>query len=113
MRNTFKSFIVSHPKEEIEIGYLRGKDKNIQITKVTPILNPNNGEPMIGIAMDQIGISKLPLLSALKEGMSLTDYLKNFDLAILLNGDVAGIPPGDKQERAGWLLDEKLVSGRL
>jgi len=73
--NTFKSFIVSHPKEEIEIGYLRGKDKNIQITKVTPILNPNNGEPMIGIAMDQIGISKLPLLSALKEGMSLTWFV--------------------------------------
>ena len=73
--DTLKSFIISHPKEEIEIGYLRGKDQNIHIAKVTPIPNSNNGEPAIGIAMDQIGIAKLPPFFAFKEGMALTWFV--------------------------------------
>lgn len=73
--DALKSFIVSHPEKEIEIGYMRGKDKNTYVAKVIPVLNPSSGEPMIGMAMDQIGIAKLPLFSALKEGMELTWFV--------------------------------------
>ena len=67
--NTFKNFITLYPKEEIEIGYLRGKDKNIHIAKVIPYKDSTDGETRIGISMDMIGIAQLPIFSALKEGM--------------------------------------------
>lgn len=70
--DTFKSFIVSHPNEEIEIGYLRGKDETVYTANVTPVSDSPGGEPMIGIAMDQIGIAKLPLLPAFREGLFLS-----------------------------------------
>lgn len=73
--DTLKSFIVSHPNEEIEVGYLRGQDKNIRIAQVTPVENPSTKEPMIGISMDMIGTAKLPFFSALKEGMALTWFV--------------------------------------
>lgn len=70
---SFKSFIVEHSDEEIELGYTRGKDKNINITKVTPV--GMDGEPKIGISMDMIGTSKLPFLASLWEGGKLTLYV--------------------------------------
>ncbi|KKQ03985.1 MAG: Membrane-associated zinc metalloprotease [Parcubacteria group bacterium GW2011_GWB1_36_5] len=73
--DTLKSFIVSHPKEEIEIEYLRGKDEGIHIAKVRPAQSSIDGEPMIGISMDMIGLAKLPIFSALKEGMALTFFV--------------------------------------
>jgi len=66
---TLKSFIVSHPEKEITFGYLRGKDTNT--INVKPVLNATSGKPEIGIAMDEIGTLKLPILSAFWEGMKL------------------------------------------
>ncbi len=73
--DNLKSFIVSHKAKEIEIGYLRGQDKNVRIAKVLPVENSAKKEPMIGISMDMIGIAKLPIFSALKEGMVLTWFV--------------------------------------
>lgn len=64
---TVKSFVVSGNK--IEIGYLRGKDTAYNMTEITP--KNNNGSFSIGISMDQIGIVKLPVLSAFWEGLKL------------------------------------------
>ena len=71
--DTLKSFVVSHQNKEIELGYTRGKDKNINITKVTPV--GMDGEPKIGISMDMIGTSKLPFFASLWEGGKLTLYV--------------------------------------
>jgi len=72
---TFKSFVVSNPEKEIDVTYLRGKDENAHTVKVTPVKNSTSQEPMIGISMDMIGTAKLPVLLALKEGMSLTWFV--------------------------------------
>jgi len=71
---TMKSFIVSHGGEEIEIGYLRGKSDEAS-TRLIPVANTSAENPTIGIAMDQIGIAKLPIFTAFKEGMSLTLFV--------------------------------------
>ncbi len=68
-----KSFIVSNPKAEIDIGYVRGKEESIHIAKITP--NSADGEPKIGIAMDMIGTAKLSIFTALTEGMALTWFV--------------------------------------
>lgn len=67
---TMKNFIVSHGKEEIEFGYIRGEN---EITKIafTPKENEETGIPSIGVSMDQIGVLKLPFLRALWEGLVL------------------------------------------
>src|SRR3989344_4723142 len=52
---TLKSFVNSHPNDEIEIGYIREKGE-IQYLKVKPTLI--EGTPMLGIAMDMVGIAK-------------------------------------------------------
>lgn len=61
---TLKSFVASHTDSEITIRYIRGEKENF--TKIIP---KNN---LIGIAMDQIGLAKLPISGALAEGMVLT-----------------------------------------
>ena len=85
--DTLKSFILSHSKKparnatqsvaggETTVGYIRGQDKNINLAVVTPVINKTNNIPEIGISMDMIGTVKLPLFSALKEGMSLTWFI--------------------------------------
>ena len=73
--DTFKSFITSHGNKEIEIGYIRGLEEKINYIKVIPDGGVAGGEPKIGIAMDQIGIAKLPPLTAFWEGMKLTLYV--------------------------------------
>lgn len=65
-----KSFIISNGNKEIEIGYIRGKSKIINNIKIIPITNYNN-ESSIGISMNEIGIIKLPILQAFKEGLKL------------------------------------------
>ncbi|MDQ5954316.1 MAG: Peptidase protein [Patescibacteria group bacterium] len=65
-----KDFIITHPKNEIEIGYLRGKDNVMNIALVTPELKDE--KPLIGVSSDVIGIVKLPLLSSFVEGMNVT-----------------------------------------
>ncbi|MFA5791615.1 MAG: RIP metalloprotease RseP [Candidatus Paceibacterota bacterium] len=81
---TLKSFIISHPEKEIEIGYVRGKNnQNINLAKIIPIANTVDSKPMIGISMDQIGIAKLPFFTALVEGMKLNLFMtKNTALGL-------------------------------
>ncbi|MFA6585672.1 MAG: site-2 protease family protein [Candidatus Paceibacterota bacterium] len=69
--DTLKSFILSHGDKKIEFGYLRGKSETINITNVTPIKKTVNENPTIGIAMDQIGTLRLPILNAFWEGLKL------------------------------------------
>ncbi len=68
---TLKSFVVSHPGKEIEFGYIRGKDNEVNITSLIPIKKDLEDKPSIGISMDQIGTAKLPFFTALWEGMRL------------------------------------------
>ena len=67
---TVRSFIVGSSGQTIEMQYLRGEDSGTVL--VTPEMSKNDGKPMIGIAMDQIGIAKLPVLAAFGEGLKLT-----------------------------------------
>ena len=69
--DTLKSFVISHGDKSIEFGYLRGQNSNINIAKITPTIEKNVGKPAIGIAMDEIGTLKLPVLRAFWEGMKL------------------------------------------
>lgn len=66
-----KSFIVSYGKNKIEMDYVRGKNTEIKKAEIMPVLNQEN-KPSIGITMDQIGVAKLPVFKAFKEGMLLT-----------------------------------------
>lgn len=62
---TLKSFVVTNGSSEIKMGYIRGKEPGINFIKITP------KDGLIGIAMDQIGTLKLPVLSAFWEGLKL------------------------------------------
>jgi regulator of sigma E protease len=70
-----KSFVISHSDKEIDVGYTRGKDKNINIAKITPKKDVASGRPLIGIAMDQIGTVKLPIYQAFWEGLKLDCFV--------------------------------------
>ncbi|PIZ86298.1 RIP metalloprotease RseP [Candidatus Nomurabacteria bacterium CG_4_9_14_0_2_um_filter_32_10] len=72
--DALKSFIISHREKEIEIAYVRGSnsDSNVaHITKIIPTKSSLDEKPSIGIAMDEIGTLKLPILSAFWEGLKL------------------------------------------
>jgi regulator of sigma E protease len=69
--DTLKSFILSHPDEEINFGYIRGKNETINTAKIIPVKKSPTENPSIGIAMDEIGTVKLPVLRAFWEGMKL------------------------------------------
>jgi regulator of sigma E protease len=71
---TIKSLILQSKGNEIQIAYTRGKDKNVNFTKLNPTLNKDTNKPTIGIAMDQIGTLKLPIFKALYEGLDLTIF---------------------------------------
>lgn len=73
--DTLKTFIVAHGNKEINIGYLRGENKDINFAKIVPITSSKDNKPAIGITMDQIGIAKLPFFTAFVEGMKLTLYI--------------------------------------
>lgn len=68
---TLKSFIVSHGDKEIELGYLRGKETTVEKIKIMPAKSSAEMAPTIGIAMDQMGVVKLPVFRALWEGLAL------------------------------------------
>ncbi|MEK7113802.1 MAG: M50 family metallopeptidase, partial [Patescibacteria group bacterium] len=73
---TLKEFIISHPNTEINIDYLKSHlDEMVKTTTLTPAKNNENGTPTIGIAMDQIGTLKLPILKAFWEGLKLDWYM--------------------------------------
>lgn len=66
----FKSFVMSHGDKEIELVFLRGKESEMPMAvKIMPVQNEIG--PSIGIAMDQIGIVKLPFFMAFWEGLKL------------------------------------------
>ncbi|MSU44615.1 RIP metalloprotease RseP [Candidatus Nomurabacteria bacterium] len=73
--DTLKSFVLSHNDKKIEIGYMRGKNTTINSVSIIPSVEKKGGEPKIGIAMDMIGIAKLPFFIAFKEGLSLTWFV--------------------------------------
>lgn len=78
---TLHSFIVESGSSELEMGYVRGSDKSVHITKIKPEIK--SGEAVIGISMDQIGTAKWPVFKALKEGMNLTIFVtKNTALGL-------------------------------
>jgi regulator of sigma E protease len=70
-----KSFVVNSKGQEIEIGYQRGKNTEINLVKIIPTTNAVEGKPEIGISMDQIGIAQLPFFRALFEGMRLNWFM--------------------------------------
>jgi len=73
--DSVKAFVLEHSGDEINIGYIRGKNQAINIAKVTPVLNATIKAPSIGIAMDEIGTAKLPFFTAFKEGLALTLFV--------------------------------------
>lgn len=68
---SIRSFVVSSEGKEIDIGYTRGKDAEINLVKIIPVSSTTDGKPAIGISMDMIGTAKLPFFTALWEGMRL------------------------------------------
>lgn len=64
---TIKSFVALG--KQLEMAYLRGNDTTYNMIQITP--KNNDGNFSIGISMDQIGIVKLPVLSAFWEGLKL------------------------------------------
>ncbi len=74
-----QKFISKHPYDLIEIGYLRGDinsnnldNPDIRYVSLVPSIYDNNSQkPTIGIAMDEVGFVKLPLVQALVEGMKI------------------------------------------
>jgi regulator of sigma E protease len=68
---TVKAFIVSHKNIDIQMSYVRGKDTTVHDIKLTSEIKTPGSDPMIGIAMDQIGTLKLPIVPAMIEGMKL------------------------------------------
>lgn len=66
----FQQFVATHPSNEVRISLLR-KDEEMVIS-VTPEQGVIEGKPAIGIAMDMVGVVRLPFISALIEGGKLT-----------------------------------------
>lgn len=67
---TVKSFVANSGKDGIEITYQRGVNSTDVV--ILPEKSEVDSKPVIGIAMDQIGIVKLPFFQAFKEGMVFT-----------------------------------------
>ncbi|MFA5841340.1 MAG: RIP metalloprotease RseP [Candidatus Paceibacterota bacterium] len=68
---TVKSVVVGSDGKEIEVGYTRGKNAEVNIAKIIPTVSPTDGKPAIGISMDMIGTAKLPFFTAFLEGLRL------------------------------------------
>jgi regulator of sigma E protease len=65
---TVQSFVKESDGKEIDIGYTRGKNPEINLAKVIPTQNIKDNKLEIGISMDMIGTLKLPFFKALLEG---------------------------------------------
>jgi regulator of sigma E protease len=71
--DNLKEFIVSHPSQDIEIGFTRGKNaEDIKFVTLKPMPSVVDGKPQIGISMDLIGTAKIGLFSAIWRGLRLT-----------------------------------------
>lgn len=69
--DTVISVVTGSGGKEVDIGYTRGKNPEINIAKIIPAVDPVDGKEKIGISMDQIGTAKLPIFAALWQGMRL------------------------------------------
>jgi len=67
---TIRSFVLGSAGQNIEMQYARGGESNA--VSITPEISKIDDKPAIGISMDQVGVAKLPFLSAFWEGMKLT-----------------------------------------
>lgn len=67
--DSIKTFIQNHGTNELEVDYLRGKNNTFSSVKIIPTISAGNTNPSIGIAMDTIGILKLPFFSAIWNGL--------------------------------------------
>ena len=93
-----KSFIMAKQNTEVNIGYMRGE--NIEINYTDVFLSESSNGKSLGISMDQRGIAKLSFFSALYKGMGFSFYvLKTTTLglyglisdAVQGNGSFAGV----------------------
>ncbi len=78
-----QDFIKTYAGSEIRIDYLRGKEKYSAVA--TPSLKPENGKGSLGIAMDKVGIIKLPIHRAAWEGLKSTVRLTAATAEALFN----------------------------
>jgi len=78
-----QKFISSNAGKEIIINYRR--DGQVISAKAVPNPNPKEGMGALGIAMDEIGIVKLPLHTALIEGTKSTYYKTIFIAQSIFN----------------------------
>ncbi len=65
-----QDFIAKHAGKEIKIDYLRGKEKFT--TNAAPLLKSEEGKGSLGIAMDRVGVIRLPFFRAIWEGLNTT-----------------------------------------
>lgn len=64
-----QSFVSKNEGKEIEVDYLRGKNNIFGSIKVTPEKTKDSQSAIIGIAMDEVGILKLPFFESLWQGL--------------------------------------------
>lgn len=72
---TIRSIVAGAGGKEIAIGYTRGKNPEINLAKVTPVMNAADRRLEIGISMDQIGMAKLSFFPALWQGLDLSIFM--------------------------------------
>lgn len=71
--DSLREFIFSHQGKDITINFTRAEEaKNITLT---PAAGFADGKPGIGIAMDEVGIAKLPVLQAFWAGLRLDWFI--------------------------------------
>jgi regulator of sigma E protease len=71
--DTLKKFVVSHPDQDIEIGFTRGKNSDdIKFVTLRSVPSVVDGKPQIGISMDLIGTAKIGFFQAIWRGLKLT-----------------------------------------
>jgi len=92
-----QKFVADHNGQSITIGYLNdAKSTSAGLEKVItlrPETGSSGGPAVIGIAMDEIGILKLPLLVSIWEGLRLT-ALVGWAIVVALWGLLVGIFQG-------------------
>lgn len=91
--DNFKTVIASSENEKIEIGFTRGKDSTVSIVEVEPQIELGSEIPIIGIAIDEIGVAKLPFFKSLWEGFKLNCYVTKSTLVglfQLITGEMQG-----------------------
>jgi regulator of sigma E protease len=71
-----QQFTAGHPSQKITIGYLDDLSADLATSEkqviVTPQLGLSGDSATIGISLDEVGILKLPFLSAIWQGLRLT-----------------------------------------